>query len=88
MKITENITLDFRHDIKAGKTACIITKNDIQQIGLAKCSSKDQFSRPLGRKHSLIRVLSKEVNGKRVFDRVDRTKIWSVMREKNINLAI
>jgi len=88
MRITENITLDFHHSVKEKKTSCVIEKNNQQFIGIAKCAKGDSFARPVGRKLSLMRVLAKEINGVKALDREERTKIWSVLKEKGVHLAL
>jgi hypothetical protein len=87
MKITNDITLDFHHSVEEKKTSCVITKGNNQYVGVAKCNPKDSFARPIGRKLSLTRILAKELNGNRILNREERTKIWDVLKEKRVNLA-
>jgi len=87
MKITDSITLDFHHDVAEKKTSCVIEKNNQQFIGVAKCAKGDMFSRSIGRKLSLKRVLAKEINGQRALTRRERTVIWMTLRSRGVNLA-
>jgi hypothetical protein len=87
MKINDSITLDFHHSVADKKTSCVVQKNNQQFVGIAKCAKGDMFARSVGRKLSLNRVLSKEINGQRVLDREERTAIWNTLRTKGVNLA-
>lgn len=75
MKISENISLDFHHNVIARKTSCIINIGNTQVIGIADCSKKDNFSRITGRKISLQRAMSKVINHN-LLNKEDRRKIW------------
>lgn len=82
MKISDNITLDFHHDVEKKETSAILTAYGEEVIATAKCSKEDHFDRKIGRKVALTRVLKKSPLSKE-----GRTKVWTVLKERNVKLA-
>lgn len=81
MKITDNIKIDWHHDVPKKTTSCVLTVNETEHIAIAKCGHGDQFSRKAGRKLTLSRVLAKSGLGK-----ADRTEIWSVIWSRGVKV--
>lgn len=75
MKITDSIQVDWRHDVPAKTTHCVLTNNDQQFTAKSKCGHGDQFSRKAGRKITLTRVLS-QANLPKETRREIWTKTW------------
>lgn len=83
MRISDNVTLDFHHDLEKKETACILNVFDQKFIGTAKCGKKDVYDRRTGRKVSFLRVLAKSSLSKE-----GRTKVWQGLRERKVKLGM
>lgn len=86
MKISENITVDWRHQAKKNKTICAITVGDKQVIGMSVVHHGDAYNKKIGRKLSLTRALTK-TNDEKILSKAERTSVWNVLREKGIKLV-
>lgn len=82
MKVSDNITVDFRHNMEEKITTCVLTAYGEESKAEAKCSPEDPYNRKIGRKLSLQRVL-KESD----LTRDGRTKVWQVLRDRKVKLA-
>jgi len=81
MKITDEIKIDWHHNIEKKSTACVLTVNDREFIAVAKCGHDDQFNRVTGRKLTLSRVLKiADLN------RDLRTIIWNTLKDKKVRI--
>ena len=89
MKITEDIKIDWHHNVENKTTSCVLTVTEKQGnmsfprefVAISKCGHGDQFSRKAGRKLTLSRVLAKSGLGK-----ADRTKIWAVIWSRSVKV--
>ena len=81
MKITDNIKIDWHHDVPKKTTSCVLTVNETEHIAIAKCGHGDQFSRKAGRKLTLSRVLAKSGLGKAY-----RTEIWAAIWSRGVKV--
>ena len=86
MKITENITVDWRHNAKQNKTICAVTVGDKQTIGMSIVHRGDAYNKKIGRKLSLTRALAK-TNEEKILSKEERTVVWDVLNEKGIKLV-
>lgn len=71
--------VSWQHDSNRGSTICYIKDEETytQAIATAFCSEKDHFSREVGRKVSLTKVLRSEVFN---FTREERQLFWEAFR--------
>lgn len=88
MKITDNITIDWHHDVPNKTTSCVLTLRNFNDLGndrevsaTSKCGHGDQFSRKTGRKLSLTRVLKIADLKKDI-----RTSIWAVIWSRGVKI--
>jgi len=88
MKITDNIKIDWHHDVPNKTTSCVLTVHNFNDLGndreisaTSKCGHGDQFSRKAGRKLTLTRVL-------KIADlpKATRTEIWSVIWSRGVKV--
>ena len=89
MKITEDIKIDWHHNVENKTTSCVLTviiqdgvlSYPKEFVAVAKCGHGDQFSKQSGRKLSLTRVL-KTAN----LTKEARAFIWTALRERSVKL--
>ena len=89
MKITEDIKIDWHHNVENKTTSCVLTVTEKQGnmsfprefVAISKCGHGDQFSRKAGRKLTLSRVLAKSGLGK-----ADRTEIWATIWSRGVKV--
>lgn len=81
MRITEDIKIDWHHDVAKKTTSCTLTVGDQVRTAISMAHHGDQFSRKTGRKLTLARVLKIADLPKAV-----RTEIWSVIWSKGVKI--
>ena len=81
MKITDEIKIDWHHDVPNKSTACVLTVGDKELVAVARCSHGDQFNRVTGRKLALARVLKIAD-----LDKDLRKMIWNVLKDKKVKI--
>lgn len=86
MQVNQQTQVSWHHDVKKRKTVCVINVNDNQVQGVARAHSGDIFSKKEGRKRSLVRAIDLAKEANLLTDRAERTAIWTVLKEKKVNL--
>jgi len=81
MNITENIKIDWHHNVPAKSTSCVLNIDGTEHIAIAKCGHGDQFSRKAGRKLTLTRVLANSGLNKEI-----RTAIWAAIWSRGVKI--
>jgi hypothetical protein len=81
MRISDSIQVDWRHDVPAKTTTCVLTKGDQQFTASSKCGHGDQFNRKVGRKITLGRVLPFANLSK-----AERKDIWTKTWPNGVNV--
>ena len=81
MKITEDIKIDWHHNVEEKTTSCVLTNGETTYVAIAKAHKGDQFCRKIGRNLTLTRVLLKSGLSKNI-----RRQIWLMVFAKGVKI--
>ena len=81
MKISQNLEVNFSHDVAHKFSSCTIVNKDKEVTGLSRCSDSDLYNKTIGRRVSLTRAIAKSN-----LNKVERTAIWRFLADKGVKM--